>query len=128
MTPMRVALMAALLTGCTSAETPAPATGLFVVVHIPEGLVPLERAAKYEDPLGDALQNRHAGEVSGGGTQIARRADGSQAPVAVDIDVDLVDALHGLPALREEMRKLDPPPGTELSYTGLDGRHVREAL
>lgn len=70
----RLATLLALLvlTACSArddADGP-PYPGLFVVVRIPESLTPLERGAKYEDPLHEALQARGLGEVSGGGTSI----------------------------------------------------------
>lgn len=122
-------LVAMLLAACGS-PAPAPADdGFFVVVHIPEGLVPLERGARYEDPLGAALQSRGLGDVSGGGSQLGpRKVDGTHDVVSIDVDVDLVDAASGLPALREELRKLHPPAGTQLSYTGPTGEHVKETL
>jgi len=98
-------------------------------VHIPEGLVPLERGARYEHPLGDALRARGLGEVSGGGSQLGpRKPHGTHDVISIDVDVDLVHAARGLPALREELRKLHPPPGTRLSYTGPAGEHVQETL
>lgn len=119
-----------LLAACAAPQDDPPARpGLFVVVHIPQGMIPLERGAKYEEPLGNALKARGLGEVSGGGTQLGpRKADGSHDLVSVDIDVDLVDAERGLPALREELHKLNPPPGTHLSYTGVGGDQVQEPL
>jgi hypothetical protein len=124
-----LALLAAALAGCTPPEPSPPPVGLFVAVHIPQGLNPLERTARYEEPLGRALQARGLGDVSGGGSQMGSpRADGTHDLISVDIDVDLTDAARGLPVLREELRKLHPPPGTQLSYTGADGSPVREAL
>lgn len=128
---LRVSLVAALsgcapLGGCAAPETPPP-PGLFVVVHIPQGLNPLERTAMYEEPLGQALEARGLGDVSGGGSQMGPpKADGTHDLISVDIDVDLRDAARGLPALRKELRKLHPPPGTQLSYTGPDGSLVKE--
>jgi hypothetical protein len=124
-----------LLAACTPAA-PEPeeagedsGAGLFVMVHIPESIEPLERGSKYEDPLNAALQAQGLGEVTGGGTQLGPpKADGSSEVTAVDIDVDLVDAERGLPALRAELRKLNPPKGTELSYEGEDGEHIKEVL
>ncbi|HUQ11512.1 MAG TPA: hypothetical protein VM146_14460 [Steroidobacteraceae bacterium] len=127
--PPLLALMAATLAGCAPPEPPPQPRGLFVVVHIPEGLIPLERAARYEEPLGQALEARGLGEVSGGGSQMSPpRPDGTHEIISIDIDVDLADAAHGLPALREELHKLHPPPGTQLAYTGADGSPVQEAF
>ena len=123
-----------LLATCTpAAPEPEEASevsgaGLFVMVHIPESIEPLERGSKYEDPLNAALQAQGLGEVTGGGTQLGPlKADGSSEVTAVDIDVDLVDAGRGLPALRAELKKLNPPKGTELSYEE-DGENIKEVL
>jgi hypothetical protein len=116
------------MTGCAAPESPPP-TGLFVVVHIPQGLNPLERSARYEEPIGRALQARGLGDVSGGGSQMGPpKADGTHDLISVDIDVDLTDGARGLAALRAELRKLHPPPGTQLSYTGADGSPVNETI
>lgn len=123
-----------LLAACAPAE-PEPevgedsGAGLLVVVQIPESILPEERGRKYEDPLNAALQEQGLGEVSGGGTLLGPpKADGSSEVASVDIDVDLVDAERGLPALRAELKKLKPPEGTELTYEGKDGLQVKEPL
>ena len=122
-------LVTMLLVACGETRSPPADDGFFVVVHIPEGLIALERGARYEDPLGAALQARGLGEVSGGGSQLGpRKADGTHDVVSIDVDVDLVDAARGLPALREELRKLHSPAGTQLSYTGPNGEQVQETL
>lgn len=124
-----------LLAACTPAEPDgaqadeASGTELFVMVQIPESIEPLERGSKYEDPLNAALQAQGLGEVTGGGTQLGPpKADGSSEITSVDIDVDLVDAERGLPALRAELKKLNPPKGTELTYEGKDGEVIKEVL
>ena len=117
------------VTALTADEGEAADAGLFVVVQIPESILPEERGSKYEDPLHAALQAQGLGEVSGGGTLLGSpKADGSSEVASVDIDVDLVDAERGLPVLRAELKKLNPPEGTELSYEGPDGQPVKEPL
>jgi hypothetical protein len=123
------------LAACSGAGTDAASDeeaqepGLFVVVHIPVSIEPMERGSKYEDPLDAALRAQGLGEVSGGGTLLgAPRPDGSSEVESVDIDVDLVDAERGLPALRAELKKLNPPQGTELSYEDAAGKPVKEIL
>jgi hypothetical protein len=129
---LSVSLVMALLVACSTSEegadTPAR-DGLFVVVSIPEGLNPLERGAKYEEPLHAALHAQGLGEVSGGGTRLGpAKPDGGREITAIDIDVELVDAERGLPALRDELRKLNPPAGTRLTYEGENGDPVEEPL
>ena len=132
---LRILFASLWLAACSPAEPESAeegedsGAGLFVVVHIPESILPEERGSKYEDPLNDALQTQGLGEVSGGGTLLGPpKADGSSEVAAVDIDVDLVDAERGLPALRAELKKLNPPQGTELSYEGPDGLAIKEPL
>jgi hypothetical protein len=61
-------------------------------VRIPEQLQPLDRGAKYEDPLDAVLKKERVGEVSGGGTQLsAPDADGKKSIEWVGVDVDLTD-------------------------------------
>lgn len=123
---------ACLAIACADPPEPAPAqsarTGLFVSVHIPESLIPLERVARYEDPLEAELVKQGLGEITGGGTQLGpRKADGKQDILGVDLDVDLTDASRGLPALRAALRKLNAPPGTELTYES-GGKPLKEPL
>ena len=118
---------ACLVAACADPPEPA-ATGLFVSVHIPEALMPLERVARYEDPLTTELVRQGLGEVTGGGTQLgARKPDGKHDILGVDLDVDLADARRGLPALRAALRRLNAPPGTELVYES-GGKPVKEPL
>lgn len=128
------ALLAGVLLGlCLAAcgptgDPPVGDTSLFVVVHIPEGLNPLERGARYQTPLDAALRARGLGEVTGGGTQLGpRRPDGTHDELSVDIDVELTDAQSGLHLVRAEMRRLKAPRGTVLSYQR-DGQPIREPL
>lgn len=125
--PCLVTAAACLVAACAEPPEPAPA-GLFVSVHIPEALMPLERVARYEDPLATELVKQGLGEVTGGGTQLgARKPDGKREILGVDLDVDLADASRGLPALRAALRKLKAPPGTELVYKS-GGKPVKEPL
>jgi hypothetical protein len=121
-------LLAACADPPESALKPAAGKALFVSVHIPEPLIPLERVARYEDPLEAALQEHGLGEVTGGGTQLGpRKPDGKASILGIDLDVELTDAGRGLPALRAALRKLEAPPGTELSYES-GGKSVKEPL
>jgi hypothetical protein len=123
-----VAIAAACLAAaCADPPASAPA-GLFVSVQIPEALMPLERVARYEDPLAAELLKQGLGEITGGGTRFGPRGpDGKQDIVGVDLDVDLADAGRGLPALRAALRKLHAPAGTELVYDS-GGETVKEPL
>jgi hypothetical protein len=123
-----------LLAACTDPPRPDPApakpsgSALFVSVRIPQPLIPLERVARYEDPVEAALKKQGLGEVTGGGSQLGpRKPDGKYDILGIDLDVELTDADQGLPALRAVLRELEAPPGTELIYES-GGKPVKEPL
>jgi hypothetical protein len=94
---------------------------LFVFVKIPESLEPLERAEKYEDPLGDSLTSSGFGVLTGGGAMLsAPDANGHREIEWCGIDIDLFDFGAGLELIRTELKRLGAPKGTMLEYT-LDG-------
>lgn len=125
-------LAIALVTGCAQpAETEDPdesSEGLFVFVRIPEGIMPIARGEKYEDPLDAKLKAAGHGEVTGGGTQMGpKKPDGSSDIAWVGVDVELADAEASLAALREALKELNAPKGTILEYSK-DGKQVEEKL
>ncbi|MEM7165854.1 MAG: hypothetical protein AAF581_10340 [Planctomycetota bacterium] len=85
----------------------------FVFAKIQDTVSPIERGAKYEDPLSDALQRAGLGEVTGGGTM--QNKDGSIAWIGVDIEVK--DLTTGIPLVRRKLRELGAPRGSVLEYT-----------
>ena len=100
-------------------EQPAPASNdpVFVFVRVPESIQPLDRAAKYEDPLQLALERAKLGEVTGGGSQMtAPKPGGSRDIEWVGIDVELASLDQGLGFLKQELIRLGAPKGTVLEY------------
>jgi len=90
----------------------------FVYIKIPEPLMPLERGARYGDPLDASLAEADLGEITGGGAQLGdTRADGTRPIEFCGIDVDLIELDSGLELLRKRLVELGAPPGTELHYT-----------
>lgn len=87
--------------------------GHFVFAKIIDPVGPMERSAKYEKPLHEALHARGLGIVDGGGTQMNR--DGS-AIEWVGIDIDLANLEGALTFTCERLRELGAPPGSVLSY------------
>ena len=75
----------------------------FFYVRIPESLGPVDRATKYEEPLGDALGD--LGEVTGGGSQLA--AGNSVQYCGVDVVVN--DRDRGLKIIRQSFRSSGAP-------------------
>lgn len=125
-------LVAMGLLGCkpseTASKTTQPVKTQFVFVRIPEQIQPLERGAKYEDPLDAALKKERVGEVSGGGTQLsAPDAEGKKSIEWIGVDVDLSDFDKGMPILKRELLRLGAPAATVLEYTR-DGKEVEEKL
>ena len=85
----------------------------FVFVKIPESIMPLERAERYEDPINDALQSAELGEVSGGGTMLsAPKPDGTKDILWVGVDVDLYELNQGLELLKSRLIDLNAPMQT----------------
>ncbi|WP_254510721.1 hypothetical protein [Anatilimnocola floriformis] len=80
----------------------------FVYVRIHEDIKPLERAAKYEVPLQEMLQNHGLGEVVGGGSSLG---DGD----AIDycgVDIELTDRKQGIELLKSALQNLGAPQKT----------------
>jgi hypothetical protein len=107
---------------------PPPDEPQLVSVRIPEQLQPLDRGAKYEDPLDAALKKEAVGEVNGGDMQLsAPDADGKKSIEWIEVDVDLSNFERGMPILKRELLRLGAPPGTILEYTR-DGQEQEERL
>ncbi|MFA7368970.1 MAG: hypothetical protein WC334_04930 [Kiritimatiellales bacterium] len=113
--------------GCCPAEITS-GNPQFVFVRIPEQIQPLDRSAKYEDPLDIVLKNEKVGEVSGGGSLLsAPDADGKRAIEWIGIDVNLSDFEMGMPILKRELLRLGAPSDTVLEYTR-DSKKIEELL
>lgn len=101
---------------------------LFVYIKIPVDLDPIGRGEQFEDPLQEALEKENLGAITGGGSQLsAPDEDGQHSIEFCGIDVDLYDAVKGLPLLRRELLRLRVPPGTVLLYE-LDGHEWEEPV
>lgn len=91
---------------------------LFVYVKIPEDIGPLDRGAKYEDPLERLFSERRLGEITGGGSQLGEaRPDGTTSIEFCGVDVQVTELEPSLALLREALPNLGAPDGTELHYT-----------
>lgn len=104
------------------------AHSVFVFVRVPEALQPLDRDAKYGDPLDATLKRSGLGEVTGAGTQMSKpKADGSRDIQWVGIDVELVDLDRGIGPLKQELIRLGVPKGTVLEYQR-SGKQVEDPV
>lgn len=126
-----IILVAIGLVGCrpsSTADQAVASKAQFVFVRIPEQIQPVERGAKYEDPLDAVLKKERVGEVSGGGTQLsAPDANGKKNIEWVGVDVDLTDFEKGMPILKRELLRLGAPAATLLEYKR-DDKGVEEKL
>ena len=101
---------------------------LFVYIRIPGDIDPEDRWEKFADPLQQALEKDDLGNVTGGGTQFSEPDENGEDFVEFcGIDVDLYDAVKGLPLLRRELLRLQVPAGTVLLYE-LDGHEWEEPV
>ena len=84
----------------------------FVFAKIMEPVGPMDRGAKYEDPLDELLEARDAGIVTGGGTQL-RKEGGIEW---VGLDLQLANLEEALELTRGKLRELGAPAGSVLEY------------
>ncbi len=102
-------------------EKPAPEPAnetAFIYVKIPDGIGPIDRGERYEDPLELKLSDAGLGHVSGGGSQLGDpHPDGSRPIEFCGLDIDVSDLAKALSLLRAELPMLGVPDGTELHYT-----------
>lgn len=114
--------------GDTSAEEPDFDPGRFVYLKVPGDIGPFERGEKYEDPLRNALADATLGEVTGGGSQLDDPyPDGTPRIEFCGVDIHVTDLEPALELLRERLRALGAPVGTELHYT-LAGARLQDDL
>lgn len=99
-------------------KPPAARSTFFVFVKVPESIMPIDRGAKYEDPLDAALKRESVGEVTGGGSQLGDEdPEGKRKIEWVGLDVELTDLDRGLPVLKRELQRLGVPKATTLEFT-----------
>ena len=88
-----------------------------IYVKIPEQLTPFERGEKYEDPLGEILENKALGFVSGGGTMLSAPDEKGQREIEFcGVDVEVYELENGIKFLKEELKRLNVPKGTILEF------------
>ena len=102
-----------------SGATPSPFDPqLFIYVKIPGDIQPLERGARFEDPLHKLLKASGLGAITGGGSQMDDPYPDGRARVEFcGLDVDVFDRDRARTFLRDELFKMGAPLGTELHYT-----------
>jgi hypothetical protein len=125
MTSRSLLLAAAALSLLVSASPLGAASKatFFVFAKIQDKVGPVERGAKYEDPLDAALKQARLGEVTGGGTSLNK--DNSIAWVGVDIE--LINLSEALEFTRRKLRELGAPKGSVLEFKR-GGKEVVEPI
>lgn len=89
-----------------------PSFPFIAVATITESIGPLDRSAKYADPLDSTLRSAGLGMVTGGGSQM----DASRQIAFVDIEVSLADLEGSIDLLRTTLQRLGAPSGSVLSF------------
>jgi hypothetical protein len=84
----------------------------FVYAKIMEGILPMARTAKYEEPLSQALETAKLGVITGGGTQMGK----GDTIAWVGIDLALADLDGAVQFTRQRLRELGAPGGSVLEY------------
>jgi hypothetical protein len=88
-----------------------------VVARVHEYIEPIDRGARYEDPLQAVIEPRGLGQVTGGGSQLNEHGGIDYADVEIEV-ANLEDALQVVISALEEA---GAPEGSEL-IDGADGR------
>ena len=85
-----------------------------VIARIYEPIQPIDRGDRYEDPLDAALQVRHVGMVTGGGSQLNEHG----AIEFAEIEIELTNLDDGLAVAIEALENAGAPEGSEIHRDG----------
>jgi len=85
------------------AEAAAERGEHFFYIRIHESLGPMDRGDRYEDPLGNVLEQNALGRVTGGGSQLGE----NDTIEYCGIDVVVADRDLGLQLIKKSMRELN---------------------
>ena len=100
---------------------------MFVYVKMPVDLDPMDRDERFAEPLQEALERENLGAVTGGGSMEPPPDELGEEHVFSGIDVNIFHAGKGLVLLRNELIRLNAPPGTSLLYE-LNGQELEEPI
>ena len=90
-----------------------PASSL-VIARLYEHLEPMDRGARYEDPLHAALEAAGFGSVTGGGSQLNREGGIDFA----DLEIELTNLDDALAMTVAALEKAGAPAGSEILHEG----------
>ncbi len=88
---------------------------VFLLVHLPAAIEPLDRCTRFEEPIDDALGA--VGSVVGGGTLQAASGEIESC----DVEVEVHDVARALPILRRVLGENGAPKGTVVTRLAADG-------
>lgn len=74
--------------------------------------MPVERGEKYDIPLGEALEQKKLGIVTGGGTMMRK----DRTIEYVGLDLQLVNVTGAVDFTKQKLRELGAPRGSVLEY------------
>jgi hypothetical protein len=83
-----------------------------VIARMPEHIEPMDRGARYEDPVQDALAIRELGMVTGGGSQLTPAAEIG----FVDVELALADLDEALDVAKRVLEEAGAPVGSQLLF------------
>lgn len=92
-------------------DEPLMTTSRVLIVRLNERAQPLDRGARYEDPLDEFLKERGLGEVVGGGSQLAASGEIEYCEIEIDLPSDSEDSLSFIGGALEA---LGAPKGSKL--------------
>ena len=81
-----------------------------VLARMYEHIEPIDRGARYEDPLQEALESKNLGRVTGGGSQLNERG----AIEHGDVEIELADLDGAVSLVVEALERAGAPEGSEL--------------
>src|SRR5437879_3839269 len=96
--------------GRPSSPLSPPTDRTVVTAQLNHKLMPLDRGARYEDPLNDELAKRGYGETDGGGTMLQK----SKEIEYIDVEMFLTQLDKSIPFVIERLEFYGAPKGSKL--------------
>ena len=89
-------------------------TATLLIARLYEHIEPLDRGARYEDPLDAVLRERGLGEVTGGGSQLSETGEIEFA----DVEIQVSNPDDAAPVIVASLEAAGAPVGSELVGDG----------
>jgi hypothetical protein len=83
---------------------------IMVIARVYEHIEPLDRGARYEDPLDAALRRSGLGEVTGGGSQLNELGEVAFA----DVEIHVANLDDAMPVIIDSLERSGAPLGSQL--------------